>query len=79
MEPLNNPIELKDLMVLASYNTLKSFDSSGLNYHLEDNEGLLNEIVEKYSAEFRTNLFDLFEKRMLLIPIDQLQSRLSGD
>lgn len=81
MEPmkLENTIEIKDLMVLASYNTLKSFDSSGLNYHLNDNEGLLNEIAEKYATEFKTNLVDLFDKQVLLLPIDQLQSHLTED
>lgn len=57
-------INMDELMVLASYKTLKNFDSSDLKYHLHDITGMIEDISEEFKKQFNENLLIFYKEEL---------------
>lgn len=77
------PIELKDLMALASFKTLSNFDTSSIAYRSDDVEPLLEDVSNEFMIQFKENLKEYFEtqKKLLITEalFDQTQFHQSED
>lgn len=60
-------IELKDLMALASYRTLESFDASSLKDYGSDDESMIKDVADGFSSQFKINLQQIFQEQLILV------------
>ena len=53
---MSDKIEILDLLALASFKTLQNFDTSSIHYHLNDEDGLVEEVSQAFQKTIQGKL-----------------------
>lgn len=80
---MSDKIEILDLLALASFKTLQNFDTSSIHYHLNDEDGLVEEVSQAFQKQFKENFKECYSTQKRLIgaamALDQLHYQQSED